>query len=146
MISCSRAVNHVSEISRLTQRIWCWVVPPHLVFVNLGIALPHAVLKLCSAWWTFVWLGFFCTFIDSYRHLNCCVFLTLPNSSCIKRSYLLVTTTEHLPLLTRDTGTNESLSPDLHKLWNYTTEKCYLVMFLTSIETGDYKYPPWWGF
>lgn len=108
MTSCSRAINHVSKISRLTQHVWCQPVPPHLVFLNSGIALPHAVLEQCSASWIFVWLGFFCILIDSYRHLDCRVFLTLPNSFGIKESYLVVTTMEHLPMKSM---TGRSLAP-----------------------------------
>lgn len=99
MISCSRAINYISEISRLTQHTWYWAAPPHLVFLSLGIALHHggwwnSVLPHGSlAGWGFCWVFgfvfvfFFCIFIDSYRHLECCVFLTLFNNFWFKWSY-----------------------------------------------------------
>lgn len=147
----SRAINCFSQIFWLRKHIWCWAVPPHPLFFNSDTALPHAVLKHCSALWILVCLGTFFLHINWQLQIPWLVcFLNSTQKflhqkmSFVGNCYWMFGHEGHDREIT---GINESFSPDLDKPWNYTKEKkSYLVVFLISIETGDYKYPPWRGF
>lgn len=74
-------------------------------------------------------------------------FQALPNSFCMQKNNLPVTTTfAHKERDSEITGINESFPLAYTSLETTHRKKSYLILFLVSIETGEDKYTPWQGF